>query len=228
MKLSKQQLDLIKTFISKKGFVYADVQLEIIDHVANAIQDKLEGNSKLNFEEALHQVHASFGIFGFSVLEDSMISGMNKRYNRIFFNNFLSLFNYKYLLLIFLSISLIYALQNLTNNSNTVLTLFILVVIVVLGFVNIWRNYQKYKKFLVFRISSTYLFFIGSVLQIFNFFIYRFKTIYVLNFNVNYIIISCLLVLFVIYMIAANKTLRSGIKESELLASKFELLNFKL
>lgn len=34
MKLNIQQLDLIKSFILKRGILYADVQLEILDHVA--------------------------------------------------------------------------------------------------------------------------------------------------------------------------------------------------
>ncbi|MCX2453722.1 hypothetical protein OQX61_20800 [Pedobacter sp. PLR] len=44
MEISQEQLSEIKQFVQCKGFVYLDVQLEIIDHLASATEEKMEAN----------------------------------------------------------------------------------------------------------------------------------------------------------------------------------------
>lgn len=44
--------------------------MEIMDHVASAIEDKLAVNPNLSMEKALHEVHSSFGVFGFATIEE--------------------------------------------------------------------------------------------------------------------------------------------------------------
>jgi hypothetical protein len=71
MKLSKSQIDQLKSWISKKGYPEIDVQYEILDHVACRIEKLLEENPKLSLQSAFQKVHAEFGVFGFSSLEES-------------------------------------------------------------------------------------------------------------------------------------------------------------
>jgi hypothetical protein len=78
MKLSADQIDQIKSWISKRGFTHTDVQYEIIDHVASAIEDKMDENPDLKLETAFKEVHQSFGVFGFSEIEESIASKLNK------------------------------------------------------------------------------------------------------------------------------------------------------
>jgi hypothetical protein len=78
MKLSTEQIAQIKLCISKRGFTHTDVQYEIIDHVASAIEDKMEENSELGLEQAFSEVHKSFGVFGFQTFEESIASKLNK------------------------------------------------------------------------------------------------------------------------------------------------------
>ena len=77
-KLDKTQIDYIKSYILKKGVRYVDVQMEILDHVASAVEERMSVNETLTLDEALKEVHQSFGIFGFSSLEDAIVNGMNK------------------------------------------------------------------------------------------------------------------------------------------------------
>lgn len=44
--------------------------MEILDHVASAIEEKLEKDPSKSFEKALNEVHSGFGVLGFSVMED--------------------------------------------------------------------------------------------------------------------------------------------------------------
>ncbi|GHB34502.1 hypothetical protein [Mongoliitalea lutea] len=71
MKLTKDQIEQLKKMISSKGYPYIDVQYEILDHVACKIEELMAHDPKLSLEAAFTKVHASFGIFGFSSLEES-------------------------------------------------------------------------------------------------------------------------------------------------------------
>lgn len=79
MKLTLEQINQLKQWISKRGFTHLDVQLEIIDHVACAIEEKLEKDSSKSLEVAFKEVHASFGVMGFSSLEESISKRVQKQ-----------------------------------------------------------------------------------------------------------------------------------------------------
>lgn len=63
MKLTKDQINQIKSMISKKGYPEIDVQYEILDHVACKIEKLQETNPSISIETAFQKVHAEFGIF---------------------------------------------------------------------------------------------------------------------------------------------------------------------
>lgn len=77
MKLSAEQIAQIKSWISKRGFTHTDLQYEIIDHVASAIEEKMEEKPELNLEKAFGEVHSSFGVFGFQSFEESIAKKLN-------------------------------------------------------------------------------------------------------------------------------------------------------
>jgi hypothetical protein len=47
---------------------YYDLQVELADHLANAIEEQMSSNRNLSFQKALENVHQSFGISGFAPL----------------------------------------------------------------------------------------------------------------------------------------------------------------
>lgn len=78
-KLNTAEIALIDSWIKKRGFTYEDVRLEILDHVVCAVEDLMTADARLSLEKAYQQVHASFGIFGFSTLEDSFVRTTERR-----------------------------------------------------------------------------------------------------------------------------------------------------
>lgn len=80
MKLNKEQLQQISAFISKRGFTYYDLQLEIIDHVACKVEELMTVDHTLRLDAAIQQTHDSFGVHGFSVFEDAMTQSLQKTY----------------------------------------------------------------------------------------------------------------------------------------------------
>lgn len=87
MKLSKSQIEKLKQLISHKGYTAIDVQYEILDHVACKIEELMEQDPKLSLESAFAKVHASFGIFGFSGLEESYEKAIQQKATKFTFQS---------------------------------------------------------------------------------------------------------------------------------------------
>ncbi|WKV11680.1 hypothetical protein [Marivirga harenae] len=99
MKLAPHQIEQIKSWISKRGFTHTDVQYEIIDHVASAIESKMEENPDIELEDAFSQVHKSFGIFGFAEIEEAIVNRLNKELLHSYWQALLAIFSTKRMLI---------------------------------------------------------------------------------------------------------------------------------
>lgn len=77
--LTSDELLLVKNFINKRGFEFFDLQLEILDHTAAAVEEKITQNPAMSVEKALVEVHASFGPLGFVTIEDAFIKQLSKK-----------------------------------------------------------------------------------------------------------------------------------------------------
>lgn len=80
MPLTSTQLSEIKDFIHSRGFTHIEVEMEILDHVASAVESKLEVNPNKSLAKAIHEVHAGFGVMGFSVMEDHFRKSFGKAF----------------------------------------------------------------------------------------------------------------------------------------------------
>jgi len=84
MALSKEQLNEIKEFINSRGFTAIEVEMEILDHVASAVEEKIALNPEMSIDKAIRSVHDSFGIMGFSTIEDALIESVGKKVRSLF------------------------------------------------------------------------------------------------------------------------------------------------
>ena len=66
MQLSKDQIDQLFAFTKKKMVHWHDLQVEIVDHLAERMEEEMIADTKLSFDAALAKVYAGFGIFGFA------------------------------------------------------------------------------------------------------------------------------------------------------------------
>ncbi len=64
--LSEEQIQSLFVFCKKHFVHHYDVQNELVDHLANAIEEKMAADKKLTFEKALEIVYAGFGYKGFA------------------------------------------------------------------------------------------------------------------------------------------------------------------
>jgi len=59
MKLTEEQINFIEDYLIKNKVKYWDVRIELLDHVASDVEERMQNG--LGFEDALKEVHLSFG-----------------------------------------------------------------------------------------------------------------------------------------------------------------------
>lgn len=64
--ITEAQYESLYAFCRRHYVQYYDVQIELVDHLSEAIEEKMKANPKLSFEQALDSVYAGFGIKGFA------------------------------------------------------------------------------------------------------------------------------------------------------------------
>ncbi len=145
MQLNKEQITQLKKLISYKGYPEIDVQFEILDHVACKVEELMEHNPKLSLPDAFQKVHASFGIFGFSELEESYKKMIGKRIRCNYFQE-LKHFFFSYRIIYPLGLlSIFYHLSLLFQEPNSLILLIIGFVIISFGWIviNYWNTHKN-------------------------------------------------------------------------------------
>lgn len=92
MKLTATQLQELDAFILRKGIFYTEIREEILDHLACAVEEKMAQTPTMSFQKALDSTYASFGIFGFLDMEESIQKRIQKEVLRHFMMSFRSFF----------------------------------------------------------------------------------------------------------------------------------------
>lgn len=82
-KITEQEIDQLFDFTKKHYVEHYDVQVELVDHLANAIEDQWKENPNILFEDALQTEFKKFGIFGFTGLIEQKQSDLHKYYNKM-------------------------------------------------------------------------------------------------------------------------------------------------
>ena len=88
MTLSNTQIEALFLFVEKKQVRWYDLQTELVDHLANKIEEELAVNPTYNFDFALQKVYASFGIFGFARIVREKEEQVRKQNNKLWLQEF--------------------------------------------------------------------------------------------------------------------------------------------
>jgi hypothetical protein len=92
MKLTASQIDHLFTFTRQHYVEWYDLQSELVDHLANAIETQWQENPKLSFNEALNKEFKKFGVFGFMNVVEKRQAVLSKKYNSIVWHHFKDFF----------------------------------------------------------------------------------------------------------------------------------------
>ena len=67
--LPTEEVQKLFTFVQSKNVPYRDVQYEIVDHLASAIEDMKEENPEWSYSSCLQKIYKKFPITGFAQLQ---------------------------------------------------------------------------------------------------------------------------------------------------------------
>ncbi|HRN48127.1 MAG TPA: hypothetical protein PK110_09975 [Niabella sp.] len=90
--LTQEQIQYLHQFCTKHYVRFYDLQLELVDHLANAIEQKMDENLKLNFEQALDKVYKGFDVFGFANVVKEKSAAIEKSFMKEYWKIFTSYF----------------------------------------------------------------------------------------------------------------------------------------
>lgn len=87
-KISADEMEALFNFTRQHYVEYHDLQAELADHLANAIELQWETDPKLSFSMALDAEFKKFGIFGFTDIVEQRQQALRKRYNKMVWGYF--------------------------------------------------------------------------------------------------------------------------------------------
>ena len=93
MKITPEQIERLYQFTHQHYVEWYDLQTELVDHLANAIEQQWYENPNVHFEEALQTEFKKFGVFGFMDVVEKRQAALNKKYNKIIWGHFKDFFS---------------------------------------------------------------------------------------------------------------------------------------
>lgn len=114
MKLTQTQIENLYKFTRKHYVYHYDVQSELVDHLANDIEEIWQEYPTISFKDARDKSFKKFGVFGFMDVIEAKQKQMNKRYRKIlwrFFSDWFALPKVMTTLAVFLSLFMVLKIQ---------------------------------------------------------------------------------------------------------------------
>jgi hypothetical protein len=144
MKLTPEQIDRLYQFTRQHYVEYYDLQTELVDHLANAIEQQWQENPKLTFEEILQKEFKKFGVFGFMDVVEKRQAALNRKYNGIIWNHFKTFFTIPKVILTTTLIGLTYFFLNISlYKADVVLIAFVIIILSFYFFIIYFANKNK-------------------------------------------------------------------------------------
>ncbi|MEM6515837.1 MAG: hypothetical protein AAF688_06605 [Bacteroidota bacterium] len=98
MQINPKQIQALYRFTREHFVEHYDLQTELVDHLANDIEQIWEESPNLSFEEARDKSFKKFGVFGFLEVVEKRQKAMNKRYFKYLKNELVKWFGWPKLL----------------------------------------------------------------------------------------------------------------------------------
>lgn len=112
MKLTTLQIDQLYTFTRQHYVEWYDVQSELVDHLANAIESQWKENPELTFDAVLNKEFGKLGVFGFMGVVEEKQKFLGKKYRKLIWKYYKEFFR---LPKIILTTALIYGFYTFLN-----------------------------------------------------------------------------------------------------------------
>lgn len=169
MKLNESQIKDLFHFTERHYVEHYDVQVEIVDHLASAIEERLSKNPNQVFEQVLDDVYQGFGPMGLSGFVDSMEERVVKRNRKLLWKEFFTFFTIpKIFLTVCLLLGFYLLFQVITLNTIRIYFLGVIFISFVLVFSDYFRRKRKMKKGFIGWKQALQISFGGALLSFVN------------------------------------------------------------
>lgn len=202
-KVSAKEVEKLFEFTKEHYVEYYDLQIELVDHLACAIEEKWEKDDTISFEKALKDVFKKFGISGFSYLVNERKRKLEYKYLNLIKKCYWEHLQKKeYLGLMILYVFIQFGLALFVPKIILLISTVLLYGILLAQFVRLRNNYKKkqkeigYKLILVDVIYKNYYFVCFSS-SIFNLLL---QSYLMMNYSIVYINIILAITLPFIYL----------------------------
>lgn len=82
-KVTSKEVEKLYEFTKKHYVKYYDLQTELVDHLANGMEERWIENPRMDFEENLRLEFKKFGVFGFSDVIEKRSRALGKKYYKL-------------------------------------------------------------------------------------------------------------------------------------------------
>jgi hypothetical protein len=144
LKLTQDQIKELYKFTREHFVEHYDLQTELVDHLANGIEQQMALQPKMTFKEALNLEFKKFGIFGFHDVIKEKSDAMHKRYWKIFFRFYREYFKLPKVLMLFAASTLLFlVLRAMPAETSKYIPGMVILIVLVLFLINFFRNRRK-------------------------------------------------------------------------------------
>jgi len=98
-KVSETEIAILFDFTRKHFVEFHDVRIELVDHLANGIEEQWQALPNLSFDDALQREFKKFGIFGFTDLVAEKQQALKRYYYGLIWKEFKTFFKLPKLIL---------------------------------------------------------------------------------------------------------------------------------
>ncbi len=130
IKLTELEIEKLHVFVKKHYVDFYDVELELVDHLASSIEEKLSNNSEITFEDALEIEFKKFGIMGFSSVVEEKTKHLNRYYRKLVWKAFLEYLKPPKILFLALLVYTFYIVFVAINNKELVVNIIVILLFI--------------------------------------------------------------------------------------------------
>ena len=112
MKLTQDQIQELYKYTRKHYVEHYDLQTELVDHLANGIEQLWEQQPNVSFETAKKLEFKKFGIFGFMDVVEERKKAMEKKYRAILWRYFKQWWSFPKMVGLILAIAAVFTVLN--------------------------------------------------------------------------------------------------------------------
>jgi len=114
--ITSEETEKLFAFCRRHYIAQYDLQVELVDHLATAIEEQWQENPEISFDTALSGTFKKFGISGFSKIKAQKQKELARKYNRLYWKFFLDFYRWPKILMTLAGTMGLFTLLRIVDN----------------------------------------------------------------------------------------------------------------